>query len=316
MKHIVDKNYFPGFVRKSITFSIDDGNIENDRKFIDIVRPSGIFGTFNLCAPTSLSPEEYREMYSGFEIANHVKLHPELFDPGVDYKFSSEPFNKEKARCDTLYPHETEKGVFYINESYFGKQNIRWFRICDRDTYIRLLLECHAELEAVFGEGSVRSFVWPFGRQKDYEPIISYIKNETDYYGARDAGRPLEDFSLPKNRMNWIYTANDKDLLSKMEAYEALPDDGELKFFCFGVHSIDYERAGRWGDLLAFAERYGNRREDFYYATVGEIFDYEDAVNKLSVSDTEIKNPSSVPVYITLDGEPIIIAAESTVKLM
>ena len=116
--------------------------------------------------------------------------------------------------------------------------------------------------------------------------------------------------------MNWIYTANDKDLLSKMEAYEALPDDGELKFFCFGVHSIDYERAGRWGDLLAFAERYGNRREDFYYATVGEIFDYEDAVNKLSVSDTEIKNPSSVPVYITLDGEPIIIAAESTVKLM
>ena len=47
MKHIIDKNYFPGWVRKSVSFTIDDGNIEMDKKFIDIVRPAGVLGTFN-----------------------------------------------------------------------------------------------------------------------------------------------------------------------------------------------------------------------------------------------------------------------------
>lgn len=314
MKHVVDKNYFPGFVRKAVTFTIDDGNIKNDKKFIDIVRPAGIFGTFNLCAPTNLSPEEYREMYKGFEIANHVKLHPELFVPGVDYIFSDEPFCKESADARKLYPHESEKGVFYINDCYYGSDLNRWFRICDSDTYVRLTEECKRELEEIFGEGSVRSFVWPFGRQKDYGKVLEYIK-KSGYYGARDAGTPDKDFSMPKDRMNWKYNANDRDLLSKMEQFAALPDDGELKLFSFGVHSIDYEVGGRWGDLLDFAERYGNRREEYYYATVGEIFDYEDAISRLTVTDDVITNPSPIPVYITLDGEPIIIASESTVKL-
>ena len=40
--------YYPGFTRKAITFSIDDGDIPNDVKFLEIVRPAGILGTFNI----------------------------------------------------------------------------------------------------------------------------------------------------------------------------------------------------------------------------------------------------------------------------
>ena len=47
MTHVIDKNYFPGWVRKQVSFTIDDGNIEMDKKFIDIVRPAGVLGTFN-----------------------------------------------------------------------------------------------------------------------------------------------------------------------------------------------------------------------------------------------------------------------------
>ena len=42
------KKYFPGFTQKAITFSIDDGNLKHDKTFIDIVKPAGIKGTFNL----------------------------------------------------------------------------------------------------------------------------------------------------------------------------------------------------------------------------------------------------------------------------
>ena len=47
----LDVHFFPGWVRKSVSFTIDDGNIPMDEKFLSIVRPAGILGTFNLCTP-------------------------------------------------------------------------------------------------------------------------------------------------------------------------------------------------------------------------------------------------------------------------
>ena len=314
MVHIVDKNYFPGFVRKAVTFTIDDGNIENDKKFIDIVRPAGIRGTFNLCAPDRLSAEEYRAFYEGFEIANHVKCHPAIFNPAREYVRSNKPFDREVSDVHQLHAHPDEKGVWFINDLYYGGDHSFWYRIADVDTYIRLIDEAHAELESVFGKGSVRSFVWPFGKQKDCERVLAHVR-EKGYYGARGAGRSIDSFDMPSDRMDWRYCASDSSLLDKMERFDALDDDGTLKFFSFGVHSIDYERAGRWGNLLAFAEKYGNRREDFYYATVSEVFDYEDAIKALKVSDEAIVNESSLPMYVKIDEIPVIIAAGETVRL-
>ena len=36
MNHKIDTKFYPGWTRKSITFSIDDGNVPMDRKFIEI----------------------------------------------------------------------------------------------------------------------------------------------------------------------------------------------------------------------------------------------------------------------------------------
>lgn len=314
MKHTVDKNFFPGFVRKAVSFTIDDGDIENDRKFIDIVRPVGLRGTFNLCATDKLTPEEYRAFYSGFEIANHVKCHPAILNPAREYVFSDEPFERETSDVHALHPHPEEKGVWFINDLYYGGEHSFWYRIATVDAYIRLIDETHAALESVFGEGSVRSFVWPFSKQKDHERVLAHVA-ELGYYGARGAGRSIDSFDMPIDRMDWRYCASDSSLLAKMERFDALPDDGELKFFCFGVHSIDYERAGRWGVLEAFAERYGNRRESFYYAPVGEIFDYEDAIKALKITDEEIVNESNLPLYVKIDGTPVIITAGETLRL-
>ena len=76
---VIDKNYFPGWVRKSFTFTIDDGNIDLDRKFINIVKPYGILGTFNIGMPNlkKYSEEFYREFYKGYGISNHCKYHPQ-----------------------------------------------------------------------------------------------------------------------------------------------------------------------------------------------------------------------------------------------
>lgn len=314
MKHIIDKNYFPGWVRKSVTFTIDDGNVEMDKKFLDIVRPAGILGTFNLCYSDRMSPEEYREMYSGYEIANHVIYHPEIFVPGTDYIFSEETFNKETADIKTVYRHPDVEGTWIVNGYYYGISTERWLLIVNPERYNELLDETNEKLNNIFGEGTVRSFVWPFGQQVDYKGVLDHVK-EIGYYGARDAGMPVKSFSLPSDRLHWKYCAMDHDLLGKMEEYDSLSDDGNLKFFSFGVHSIDYERNSSWDDLRTFCEKYGRRPDEFYYAAVGQIFDYEDAIAAMKITDTKIENTSNLTLYVKIDGKPVTVAPKSTYSL-
>ena len=175
--------------------------------------------------------------------------------------------------------------------------------------------ECQKELEDVFGKGKIRGYVWPCGLQHN-DRVIEAVKS----YGFQSVRKTgcLEDatgFALPEDRMEWNHNANYKDMLEVGEKYDAYPDDGQLKFFCFGVHSHDFENAGRWDVLIEFCARYGNRPNDFWYASVGEILDYEDAVKAVVVTDSEIKNPSSVDLYIKIDGEPKILSANSCISL-
>ena len=93
----IDLNFFPGWVRKSITFTIDDGNIPLDKKFMDIVKPYGICGTFNLSTLKfdKYTPEFYREFYRGYGISNHCKLHPFPMTEERRKPVSNEKFNPE-----------------------------------------------------------------------------------------------------------------------------------------------------------------------------------------------------------------------------
>ena len=94
MTRKIDVNFYPGWTRKAISFSIDDGHLPMDKKFMDIVEPYGIKGTFNLCSErlARMTPDEYREFYRGHEIANHCKYHPAAFLDGEEYDISDEPF--------------------------------------------------------------------------------------------------------------------------------------------------------------------------------------------------------------------------------
>ena len=77
MKNKVEICY-PSYSKKALTFSIDDGNITYDTKFLSILKPAGIRGTFNLNSDRTheFSESFYRTFYKGYEIANHSKYHP------------------------------------------------------------------------------------------------------------------------------------------------------------------------------------------------------------------------------------------------
>ena len=307
----IDAHYFPGWTRKSFTFTIDDGNVPLDEKFLSIVRPNGILGTFNLCGTdlSRYSADFYRALYRGYEIANHCKWHPYAFDPEKTYVFSDETFDERVADAGKLYPVAGVRGLFWFRCAS------GWRKIADRACYERLVMQGKEELEQVFGEGRIVSFVWPYSMQKD-PALLSFLK-EQGYRSVRTTGcvGDRSGFALPADRTRWSYNAHHVGLREIGERYRAYPDDGELKFFCFGVHAHDYENGGLWGDLSRFAEDFGNRPEEFWYATVGDIFAYEDAVRALIVTKTEVRNESERTLYLKIDGKRITLMPGSAVSL-
>ena len=302
---------YPNFSKKAITFTIDDGNLVPDKKMIDILSPHGIRGTFNLCKAEydGVSPAELREIYRGYEIANHCKWHPYVFKDGETYSFATEPFDSSNADESLVYQDPERPGIYRLHRPR------GWRSVTTPERYIELIEEAGNELEAVFGEGTVRDFVWPFGEQASHK-VQEYLASSR-YRSVRKTGC-MEDttgFDLPDDLMAWSYNAHQNNLLTVAELFEAYPDDGRLKFFSFGVHSIDYERSNKWDDLRTFAEKYGDRPNDFWYATVGELFDYKAAADRLVVSEKAVNNPSDRTVYVLIDGEHCEIVAGGSVEL-
>ncbi len=298
--------FYPGFLKKAISFTIDDGNYRLDKKFIDIVRPYGIKGTFNLVGSSqlgSLTYEEYREFYSGFEIANHCKCHPKVILPTDNFFISDEPFDPYTANQEWLYKTDRE-GL------YHRFYRTWWGYIATTEAYIELIDEGKRELDEIFGEENVRAFVWPYHEQAD-EAIHTHLKNR-GYKSVRRTGE--SGFEIPKDKMRWSYNAIHKNLLTRAEEYVEYPID-ELSFFCFGVHSHDFENDKCWYILEDFAKKYGNRNDEFWYATVGEIFDYTDASDMLIYGEGSITNPTNITLYLGVNGEKVVLAPNKTYNI-
>ena len=304
----VDKSYFPGWLRKSISFTIDDGNIEFDTKFINIVKAGGIKGTFNLCSPDlkKYTPEFYRELYREYGISNHCKLHPFAFTPDKPTEISEEAFS-DTVDPTKLYRIPDKSGMYRYHASN------GWRMVADDATYCRLVDECHSDLEAVFGKGSITSFVWPYGQQNN-AVVQDYIMNKCGYVAVRKTGatKDTTGFAIPADRMHWSYNANHQNLTECAAAFDSYADDGELKFFCFGVHSIDFERANCWDVLEDFVAKYGNRESDFWYASVEQIFAYADATKQLIITENSVENPTGIDLYVKINGECTVIPKNST----
>ncbi len=299
--------YFPGWTRKAVSFTMDDGNVPLDKKFIDIVKPAGILGSFNLVSLDrmgTMTPEQYREFYQGYEVTNHCKLHPRLVTDEELASLSDEPFDPNTSDRNCIYKTDRE-GVYH---KFFRTW---WGKVATADAYVELIDESHRELESVFGKGSITAFVWPYCEQNS-DVLKAHLK-AAGYASVRRTGSV--GFDLPTNRMSWSYNAIHTDLISRAAEFEALADDGKLKFFCFGVHPHDFENGNCWENLVEFAEKFGNRPNDFWYATVRDIFEYEDAVNAATVTDTTITNNSDKILYAKINDEQITINPGETYRI-
>ena len=311
----IDLNFFPGYTRKAISYTIDDGNVPLDIKFLNVVKPHGFKGTFNLsnASRPGYTPEDYRRIYDGCEIANHCYTHPAAIpDESKGKKISDEYYDDATAEKDVLYKSPKEEGVYLQTRRSRGIPPVRFV---PAELYIKYIEEAQAELESVFGKGNIVQFVWPYGEQANKE-ISDYLR-DSHFYAVRKTG-DLQDntgFAIPKERFNWTYCAGYTVVTDVADKFDAYEDDGELKLFTFGIHSHDYENNDKWADLEYVANKLGDRPNDFWYATNIEVFRYDDAVKAVEVTDTEIYNPSNITLYIKIDGVPTTLPAGAKISI-
>ena len=92
--------------------------------------------------------------------------------------------------------------------------------------------------------------------------------------------------------------------------------DQKLQLFYLWGHSYEFDDNNNWAVIEKFAEYIGNR-EDIWYATNGEIFDYLQAAERLqfSLDGSFVKNPSCIDIYIDYVGKRCIVPAGQTVKI-
>ncbi len=258
---------FPEGRGKAVTFSYDDGP-KTDLKLAKICNKFGIRCTFNLCkaldgaSENALNIEEIRNelLCAGHEIAVHGHEH------------------KAPANCTDI-------------------------------EIIRDVLCCREELEAAF-DRIVRGMAYPdvgirTVSNERYFEIRELLKGLGITY-ARTLGQDNNGFRLPEDFYAWMPTAHHEnpDVLDYAREFCDLdidslyPADRYPRLFFLWGHSWEFERNNNWGKAEEICTVLGNR-EDVWYATNSEIFDYVQGYNSLvfSANGSRVYNPALFPVW-------------------
>ena len=88
-----------------------------------------------------------------------------------------------------------------------------------------------------------------------------------------------------------------------------------MVFYLWG-HSYEFDGGNNWEIIEEFAKFMGGR-EDIWYATNGEIYEYVQAYDRLefSADGGYIHNPSAIDIYLCYFKKNYVIPAGQTVKV-
>ena len=275
---------FPGGKTKALTFSYDDG-CRADVRMAKTLTKYGLKGTFNLNnsdAESRITKEEVKELIldKGHEVAIHGAYH-------------------------------RAEGIIRPIEG------------------IKEVLDCRRCLEERYGI-IIRGMAYPnsgirsFENGTTYEMVKQYL-TQLDVAYARTLGGDNDKFRLPDDWHAWMPTAHHRNpnimqyidaFLSKAPDEQTRPHERYPRLFYIWGHSYEFDNNNNWELLDAICEKFANR-EDIWYATNIEIYEYVEAYNLLrySANGDMIYNPTLKKIWIDISGEIYSINPGETLKL-
>lgn len=279
----MNKDYirFPDFKYKALTLSYDDG-VRQDKRLISIMKKNGIKGTFNVNSGTvakSFNGEVTGKMSVGEML--------EVYDPE--------------------YVEVAVHGYKHLSLPHYD------IAVAAND-----VLKDRSELERIF-KRVVKGMAYAFGTYND--EVVSMLRSLGISY-ARTVNAS-ESFLLPDDWLRLRPTCHHshKSLMEFARRFKEMTFDESVPhwrrkpqlFYVWG-HSYEFDTNNNWNVIEEFCEYVGNK-DDVWYATNGEIFDYLTACDRLefSIDGTYIRNPSALTVYIEYLGKRYTIKGGETV---
>ena len=270
---------FPGGRPKALTLSYDDG-VEQDEKLIAIAEKYGLKGTFNInsgCFP----PEDI------------------AYAPGTIHRRM--PLNRLKE----VYAGSSWEiaAHAYTHASLVG---------LPANIAAEEVLRDRKELEEIFGT-VIRGFAYPYGAFDDQS--VEILRSCGICY-ARTV-QSTRDFHLPKDWLRLQATChhNDPELMNLADRFVKTQNWWDPMLFYLWGHSYEFEARNNWDVIESFAEAVSGK-EDIWYASNIEIYDYCEAFSRLifNTAMTLCVNPSARDLWFAYGEKEIHVPAGSTVS--
>jgi peptidoglycan/xylan/chitin deacetylase (PgdA/CDA1 family) len=269
---------FPGFKRKALTLSYDDGVIEDER-LVEIMRRHGVKGTFNInsknldgaggrCLPTEILKKVYGD---DMEIAVHGYDHLPLGMVPMPLAMRDVVLDRENLEVtfDRLV-----RGMAYAYGTYSDEA-----------------------IEMLRGAG----IVYARTTESSYSfnlPEEWLTLHPTCHHRDERLGELTEEF------------------LDNTPSTSPMLWKNPNKLFYVWGHSYEFNDRNNWELIENFCEKVGGK-DYVWYATNIEIYDYVRAFESLvySADGNTVFNPTTIDVYTCLKDKDTLIPAGATVVL-
>ena len=254
---------FPGELVKAVTLSYDDQS-EQDIRLIEILDKNKMKGTFNLSSGL-YSPE------------------------GKVFKEGTVCRRMTRERAIELYKNSGhEVAVHGFSHPFLTQMPIVGMT---REVFVdRIGLEKDYDTD-------IRGMAYPFGIYSCNEDVINSLKATGLVYGRLTAA--TRKFELPEDWFRWNPTCKhtDAELMGLAKKFIDENANKAPKLFYLWGHSFEFEADNNWNVIEEFCEYIGNR-DDIWYATNIEIYDYVQAYQRLiwTAELDRVYNPSAIPV--------------------
>ena len=253
----------PGERAKALTLSYDDAT-EQDIRLIEIMDKNGIRGTFNVSSGL-YAPE------------------------GKVYKEGTLSRRMSRRRSIELYKNSGhEVAVHCYSHPHLAQ--LPAASVANEALLDRL------SLEADYGT-DVRGMAYPFGDYSCTDEVVTALKSVGIVYSRMTS--PTRSFGLPADWLRWHPTCKhtDERLWELTDKFLTESVTQEARLFYLWGHSFEFDGADNWDVIEDFCAKTGGK-DDIWYATNIEIYDYVQAYRRLiwTADLSRVTNPSATPV--------------------
>jgi peptidoglycan/xylan/chitin deacetylase (PgdA/CDA1 family) len=273
---------FFGGKEKCLTFSYDDA-VTQDRRLVELFNKYGVRGTFNL--NSGCFGKQGTVNYELIREATHNKI--EESEVAALYK------GHEVAVHTVTHPN-----LCFLDHAAFRYE----------------VMEDRRNLERLVGY-PVTGMAYPYGA---YDDTVVEILKECGIHYSRTVVA-TQQFGVPRDFLMWHPTCHfgDEGMEELVSRFLDDKDDKSYqKLLYIWGHSYELDGNDTWQRMEDTLQALSGR-DDIWYATNIEIYDYQKAVETLdfSADHTLVKNPSGQTVWISVDGKPVEIPAGEIVRI-